>query len=138
MPGARLWIALCCIAALGACDVSSGGPPGKAFPPGVTSTPTPTPSPAPTPSPPQARPTLIPAMLSFAAPNAPAQTVAVSESGYSGTFSVDGSSCAGIATIALSTDSRTLTVTPSAAGSCTAVVHDTLGGSANLPIAISP
>lgn len=134
---ARLWITLWCVAAVTACDVSSGGPPGRSVPP------TPAPSASPSPTPTQtpglsAAIALSPSSLHFSAPAAPAQTVAVSENGYSGTFSVDGSACAGIATFALSVDTRTITVTPAGAGSCSATVHDTVGNTAPLPVSVSP
>ena len=133
MPRARRWIAICCLVALGACDVSSGGPPGRVSPPGPTASPSPSPSPAPVPP-----IVLTPPSLSFASPSAAAQTVTVAESGYGGTFAVDATACAGIATVTLSPDTRTLTVTPAAAGSCAAVVRDTRGASTNLPISVAP
>jgi hypothetical protein len=147
MSGARGWIVLALAAALCGCDVSSGGPPGKVAP-GATATPTglgsPSPTPSAVPSPtPTATPTLAPVRLSppsltFASPAAPAQTVAIAEPGYAGTFAVDATACTGILTVALAPSTQSFTVTPSAAGTCTLIVRDTQGNASNLPVTVSP
>jgi hypothetical protein len=131
---------LFCIATLGGCDVSSGGPPGKAVPPAATApaTANPTGTPLPSPMPTPAAIVLAPPSLTFASPAAPAQSVAVSEAGYTGTFSVDASACAGIVSAALAANGQSFTVTPIAAGSCTLVVRDTQAHSANLPVTVAP
>ncbi|MDB5041629.1 MAG: hypothetical protein JWN27_2355 [Candidatus Eremiobacteraeota bacterium] len=145
MSGARGWIVLALAAALCGCDVSSGGPPGKVAP-GVTATPmglgSPSPSAVPRPTP-TATPTpapvrLSPPALTFASPAAPAQTVAIAETGYAGTFAVDATACTGILTVALAPNTQSFTVTPSAAGTCTLIVRDTQSNASTLPVTVSP
>jgi hypothetical protein len=148
MAGARRWIVFALAAALCGCDVSSGGPPGKVSPvsplatptpPGLptpTATPSAAPSPTPTPTPAPVR--LSPPSLAFASPAAPAQTVAIAESGYAGTFAVDASACTGTVTVALAPNTQSFTVTPAAAGSCILIVRDTQGNASNLPVTVSP
>jgi hypothetical protein len=147
MPGVRGWIVLILVAALCGCDVSSGGPPGKVAP-GVTASPTPTPSPfsmsTPTPSPspsPSASPSpvrLSPSSLAFTSPGAPAQTVTIAETGYAGAFTVDATGCAGIVTVVVAPNTQSFTVTPVAAGSCTAIVRDTQANATSLPVTVAP
>jgi hypothetical protein len=155
MSGARGWIVLALAAALCGCDVSSGGPPGKVAP-GATASPTPAGLPTPTPAPsaapsptatpsavpsPTATPTpvrLSPPSLTFASPAAPAQTVAITEGGYAGTFTVDATACTGIVSVALAPNTQSFTVTPATAGSCTLIVRDTQGNATNLPVTVSP
>jgi hypothetical protein len=148
MSGARGWTVLALAAALCGCDVSSGGPPGKLGPAVPTPTPpglpTPSPTPSAVPSPtPTVTPTpapvrLSPPSLAFASPSATAQTVAIAEAGYAGTFAVDGTACIGIVTVALAPNTQSFTVTPSAAGSCTLIVRDTQGNASTLPVSVSP
>lgn len=63
-------------------------------------------------------------------------TVTISEPNYAGTFSVTAPSCSGIATIGAVVSGQ-FTVTASGVGSCTAIVHDTLGATANVSIAVA-
>ena len=66
------------------------------------------------------------------------QTVAASEASYSGSFSISGSTCSGIASIALQSGSTTtFVVTASTAGSCNFTISDTLGQSKNLPVSVT-
>jgi hypothetical protein len=126
MSGARGWIVFALAAALGGCDVSSGGPPGKVGPGAPTATPTSAPV------------RLSPPSLAFASPGAPAQTVTIAETGYAATFTVDATACTRIVTVVLAPSTQSFTVTPSAAGSCTLVVRDTQGNASNLPVTVSP
>ena len=80
---------------------------------------------------------LSPASMSFLGVGS-TQSVAASESGYSGSFSGSGSTCSGIASIALQSGSTTaFVVTPIAAGSCSFTIADTLGQSKNLPVSVT-
>jgi hypothetical protein len=81
---------------------------------------------------------LSPSSLAFASPRAAAQTVTIAETGYAGTFAVDSTACAGIVTVALAPNTRSFTVTPAAAGSCTVIVRDTQANAANLAVTVSP
>jgi hypothetical protein len=106
---------------VGATPTPTATPVGATPTPTPTATPvaaTPTPTPTPTPGPVVPAPTSL-AFTGLGAPNA--QSVSVTESGYSGTFSeVD--TCANIATIA--TASPTFTVTPVAIGTCAITILD--------------
>ena len=135
------------VAALCGCDVSSGGPPGKAAPgmtptanptpsPFAVSTPTLTPRPSPSPTPGPVR--LSPPTLAFASPGAAAQTVTIAETGYAGAFTVDATGCAGIVTVVLAPNTQSFTATPVAAGSCTVIVRDTQANATSLPVTVSP
>jgi hypothetical protein len=64
-------------------------------------------------------------------------TITVNESAYSGTFSIDGSKCAGIAAftaVSPNGPSATFSVTQQGAGNCGAVVSDANGNSATLDV----
>jgi hypothetical protein len=75
--------------------------------------------------------------LSFLATGASAaQSLIVSEAGYSGAFSATTITCQGIASIAAQPAGAFL-VTPIAAGSCTFVLSDSQGQSKNLTIFVT-
>jgi hypothetical protein len=78
---------------------------------------------------------LVPSSLNFSATGSGhAQNVTVSQSGYTGSFSeID--DCSGISTVVRST-ATVYTVTPTNAGSCTAVFSGGNGESAPLPISV--
>ena len=100
--------------------------------PVATATPIATATPAATATPvPTASPTATPGALSLDKDSlsfldaATPQTVTATETGYTGTFTVDQSACDGIATIAATPGngpSQEFTVTPVAAGECTVTV----------------
>jgi chitinase len=110
-----------------------------------TNTPTPTPTNTPTPSP---TPTPVPAPIgatgttvSLTAAGKTAQ-FQVTESGYSGTFTLSNGSpsCSGIATVSPSSGtgpSTLFTVTAVAAGACVVVVSDDHGGSVSVQITVT-
>jgi hypothetical protein len=113
------------IAAAGVALICSGCG-GGGTPPNLPLNPTPSPTATPTPNPLAANPV----SLSFSATGATAaQTIAVSETSYSGAFD-EGDTCAGIASVTPSSASgpkANFTVTPSAAGSCTVTIKDANG-----------
>ncbi len=114
--------------------------------PAATATPTPAPTATPTPTP---APTATPApsaliastsALIFGSTGASyAQTFTVSESGYSGPFTVQ-HTCNGVATVGSSSTqgpSTQITVTPSAVGSCAITVNDGNQQAVTVNVAIS-
>ena len=106
---------------------------------GSSGPPTPTPTATPTATPSAIQ--LSPTSLSFLdTSSTDTQTVSVSEAGYAGAFTVP-TSCTNngttIATIAAGTAADTYTVTPTAAGNCTAIVSDALGNSTALAITVT-
>lgn len=111
--------------------------------PTAVPTPTPTPRPTPTPTPvptpaPSGQVVLSPTHADFLGTGASfATTVNVSESNYSGSFTEDGTSCSGIATIVAATGGHSFTVTPTAAGSCHVSVSDQSNHSATFPITVT-
>jgi hypothetical protein len=111
-----------------------------ATPVGATPTPTPTATPlgatpTPTPSPTPAPVVPVPTAIAFTGLGAAnAQSVSVTESGYSGTFS-EADSCAGIATIA--TASPKFTVTPIAVGTCSITISDTAQHSVAVAVTVT-
>jgi hypothetical protein len=116
---------------------------------------TPTTSPATDPTaPPSAHPTATPTATPTTAPltipagslsllgigSSLAQSASVDETGYTGSFNIVATSCAGIATVSPSTGSGpmlALTVTGLAAGTCTATASDTHGQTAPLNITVT-
>lgn len=101
-------------------------------------TPTPTPRPAVTPVPTPTPSRLIvvaPSQLSFLGTgSAHAVAVQASEAGYSGSFTASG--CGGIATVAARSAAE-FTVTPIAAGTCSARISDALGDTFVLPVTVT-
>lgn len=95
--------------------------------------PSPSPSPSPTPAGPIALSPSSVSLLGLGASNA--QTVTASETGYTGAFSSTGTACAGIATVAVS--GSTLTVTGVAAGSCAATITDSFNQTKSLSITVT-
>jgi hypothetical protein len=122
-------VALCAVVATGCAKPIDTTP----LMPAPTATPTasPTPTPAPTPSP--APIVASPASLAFSATNQ-IQTLAVSESSYSGTFTVSG--CSGIATTS-GPASGVLTVTSVAVGTCTLTISNTSGTVAQVGVTVT-
>lgn len=93
----------------------------------------PTPTPAPTAGP----VVLAPSSLSLTGLGASnAQTVGVSESGYTGTFTATSGTCTGIADVA-SSSGNSFTVTPIAVGQCTLNFSNAAGQSASLPVVVT-
>lgn len=81
--------------------------------------------------------TLTPASLAFTATGASnAQTVNVSQTNYSGSFTAATTTCSGIATIA-STSASAFSVTPVAAGTCTFTISGGGGQSATLTVGVT-
>ena len=97
--------------------------------PAPTSTPTPVPTPTPTPVP---TPVVTPTSLAFSGVGAPDQTIAVSEAGYSGSYTL--STCmSGATTVAtISGSASPFTVHAAAAGTCTFTVKNSFGGSTSV------
>ena len=82
---------------------------------------------------------VTPAALSFSATGqAAAQQFVVSESGYSGSFTVDASGCGNAAAVAAGSAPGTFTVTPLAAVACNLIVIDAGGQRAGVNVAIAP
>jgi hypothetical protein len=78
-----------------------------------------------------------PASFSFLATGqANAQTLTVSEPNYSGAFTVDSSSCAGVATVG-TPQNNVYTVTPVAAGTCNAIITDPNNGRSAVQIQVT-
>lgn len=105
--------------------------------PSPTATPSPvptaTPSPAPTPAGPISLSPNSVSLLGLGSSNA--QTVTASETGYTGAFSSTGTACSGIATVAVS--GSTLTVTGIAAGTCSATISDPFNQTKSLSITVT-
>lgn len=76
-------------------------------------------------------PSLTP--LSYASPTAPAQTETLTETNYSGSFTLTG--CSG--TVSISGTSPTFTVTPVAAGSCSLTGTGSTGVTVNIPVTVN-
>lgn len=116
-------IALAACALLAACGGGGGGGTGSLTPPGQTPSPAPTVSPTPGPSP-QASQT------SVAFQTGSAQSVSVTETGYTGAFTENDTCNPLSGTIALITvqsnanGSATYAIAPIAAGTCTVTVGD--------------
>jgi len=101
--------------------------------PTPTPVPTPTPTPVPTPTPtPVPTPVVTPTSLAFSGVGAPDQTIAVSEAGYSGSYTL--STCmSGATTVAtISGSASPFTVHAAAAGTCTFTVKNSFGGSTSV------
>jgi hypothetical protein len=96
-------------------------------------TPTATPTPAPTPAGPISLSPNSVSLLGLGSSNA--QTVTASETGYTGAFSSTGTACSGIATVAVS--GSTLTVTGIAAGTCSATITDSFNQTKSLSITVT-
>jgi hypothetical protein len=103
--------------------------------PTPTSTPTPTPTPVPT-SPPLGSPSVSPSVVYIVSVALPV-TIAVSETGYSGSYAVDATRCAGIATIAAGSSAGTYVITGVVAGTCGIVFRDTFSQSVALPVIVT-
>jgi hypothetical protein len=91
--------------------------------------PNPSPSPSPSPSPPVGAVVATPTALTFTTSASTAQTFAVSESGYTGTFSAVSSTPA-VATVAAGQTAGTFTVTPLESGTTTITITGASGGAA--------
>lgn len=121
---------------------SNGAPPPGSSGPSPSPVPSasvaPSPSPTPTPGP----LSVNPLSLSFTdVGDANAQPVAISETNFGGSFTVDASSCGGVATTSGSPfdgPSATLTVIPNNSGSCSIGVVDGHGGNSNVSVTVGP
>ncbi|MBV8367851.1 MAG: hypothetical protein JO036_02790 [Candidatus Eremiobacteraeota bacterium] len=128
----------------GACAACGGGGSSTPPPPPVvtptpvpTATPTPTPAPTPTASPTPA-PALVPSALSFInVGSGAAQNVAVSETGYNGTFTASSSNCSGIVSFSAAPFASSIQVTPVAPGTCAIAISDTNGAHTALPVSVT-
>ncbi|MBC5826725.1 MAG: hypothetical protein GIW99_03435 [Candidatus Eremiobacteraeota bacterium] len=83
--------------------------------------------------------TISPSALTFAGPSAAQQPVAVSESNYSGPFTITAPACAAVATFnpaAGSGPAATFQVSPKGVGSCTATIADNHGGGQQLGVTV--
>jgi hypothetical protein len=80
-----------------------------------------------------------PGSLSFTTASASAQSVALSEPAYGGTYT-EADGCAGIATVVPASNAggtAVFTVTPAATGSCTVTVTDQIGSTIAVPITVT-
>ena len=135
MHSRTIAISLACAAALAlvACGGGSSSSGGTSFGPPPT-----TPSPVPTSAPGQTL-TLSASSLSIIAAGATVP-VTVSESGYSGAFSVDAGACNGLATASPSSatgPSATISVTALAAGTCNIVISDAAQQKATIGVTVT-
>src|SRR5581483_8229063 len=84
---------------------------------------------------------VTPSSLAFlGAGSANAQTLAVSESGYAGTFSIDAQSTCiteGVVSVAPTSGSSSFTVTPQGAGSCALSILDQNGHQTTVPVSVT-
>ena len=64
-------------------------------------------------------------------------TVTVSEAGYTGSYTVDASRCAGIATVASPASAGVYTITGVAAGTCAIVFTDAFAQPVTLPVIVT-
>ena len=64
-------------------------------------------------------------------------TATVTERGYTGSYAVNASRCAGVATIAAGASSGRYTITGIAAGSCTITFTDAFSQSVALPVIVT-
>lgn len=124
------------LAGLAALAAGHGGSGSAAAPPAGNPSPLPSASPSPGPF------TLQPTALAFGdIGSASAATFDVTESGFSGGFSIDASGCNGIATVSAppyNGPRSTITVTPQGSGSCSLNVSDGHGSSAAVSISVGP
>jgi len=86
-------------------------------------------TPAPTPTPTVGPLTTAPTALSL---TGTAQSIAVTDPGYTGNFVASG--CSGVATTTVTTATATVTVTPVGAGTCMLTISDSVGHSANVQV----
>lgn len=89
-----------------------------------------------TPPTPQGKPSVAPANAQITSIAAPV-TVTLSEPGYSGTFSVNASACAGIASVLQSPSGTSYTITGIAPGQCAVSFTDTFSQSVALAVSVT-
>ena len=88
--------------------------------------------------------TAVPSALSVTLVTSPTETTMVGQSGYTGNFTLDAKSgCANFASVAIgatsiASNSAAVTVTGTAAGSCTLVIDGGSGQSVNIPVTVNP
>jgi hypothetical protein len=83
-------------------------------------------------------PVAAPASLTFTATGSGSmQSFSVSESGYSGSFTVAAAQCNGIASVAAGANANTYNVTPLAPGSCGLTLSDPSGDHSTLSISVT-
>jgi len=83
--------------------------------------------------------TVNPSTVNFlaAGPGVAGQSVTVSETGYTGAFTLSTTTCAGIATASPLSGSGTFTFSPVAAGTCSYVVTGKAGATATITITVT-
>ena len=83
-------------------------------------------------------PSLAPTSLAFlGVGGALAQTVTVSETNYSGVFTVTSANCSGIASTSASSSSGAFSITPLGAGSCSFTFTDGQQKTVALPVSVT-
>lgn len=65
-----------------------------------------------------------------------AETIAVTQAGFNGTFTLSGTSCNGITTVDTTTSLQNFTVTPVAVGTCTYTITGA-GAQTTLPVSVT-